>query len=388
MPLVTQRLHLPGLRLAQQQKVYMLRKTKIKNPKGKMKTRSWEKIAKIAVNLKGKRPNWKLCSEVFKRLSTTTGHVAYKYANCGRKSTLTPALRQWLISRLLALRTKCVCTSTTLQRELAQTQKVKIHASAIRKFLSAEGYKWLLRIKTPKYSEDVKAERRAFARRVLALTPAQMKAEVRCCLDGVVFVIPPKNVVSRENFCRGQDTHIWRKPGEGASPELAGHDNYPKQAPPDRCIPLWGGAGPGGFAPVFWHATRKITSEQWAEVVRDGKLPEALRSVNLGKTRGPWGMLCDNETFLRARPSRVAHERKNITIWEIPAKSPDLNPVEKFWAWTRVYLRNMDMKDLVAKRQQQAECSTCSASCGSLKAVRPCRWRGTASVGFGRSPGK
>jgi hypothetical protein len=177
-----------------------------------------------------------------------------------------------------------------------------------------------------------------------------MKAELNCCLDGVVFVMPPKSVVSRENFCRGQETHIWRKPGEGASPELAGHDNYPKQAPPDRCIPLWGGAGPGGFAPVLWHATRKITSEQWAEVVRDGTLVEAIRSVNPGKTRGPWGMLCDNETFLRARPSRVAHERKNITLWKIPAKSPDLNPVEKFWAWTRVSLRNMDLKDLVAKR--------------------------------------
>jgi transposase len=161
MPVVTQRVHPAGLSLAQQQKVYMFRKTKIKNQKGKMKPLSWEKIAKKVINLKGKSPSWKWCSDVFKRLNTRTGHVAYKYANCGRKSTLTPALRQWLISRLLALRTACVCTSTTLQRELAQTKKVKIDRSAIRKVLAAEGYKWLPRIKKPKYSDEVKADRDA-----------------------------------------------------------------------------------------------------------------------------------------------------------------------------------------------------------------------------------
>ena len=32
------------------------------------------------------------------------------------------------------------------------------------------------------------------------------------------------------------------------------------------------------------------------------------------------------------------------------AKSPDLNPVERFWAWLRKKLRRMDLADANAKR--------------------------------------
>ena len=35
---------------------------------------------------------------------------------------------------------------------------------------------------------------------------------------------------------------------------------------------------------------------------------------------------------------------------KLPAKSPDLNPVEKFWGWLRRMLRNADLLDLKNKR--------------------------------------
>ena len=35
---------------------------------------------------------------------------------------------------------------------------------------------------------------------------------------------------------------------------------------------------------------------------------------------------------------------------QVPAKSPDLNPIEKFWAWMRKQLRTLDMADLKAGR--------------------------------------
>jgi hypothetical protein len=40
-----------------------------------------------------------------------------------------------------------------------------------------------------------------------------------------------------------------------------------------------------------------------------------------------------------------------VTLWKIPAKSPDLNPVERFWAWLRKKLRSMDLADAMAKRR-------------------------------------
>ena len=37
-------------------------------------------------------------------------------------------------------------------------------------------------------------------------------------------------------------------------------------------------------------------------------------------------------------------------MWKMPPKSPDLNPVERFWAWLRTKLRRMDLADAVDKR--------------------------------------
>jgi hypothetical protein len=39
-----------------------------------------------------------------------------------------------------------------------------------------------------------------------------------------------------------------------------------------------------------------------------------------------------------------------VILWKIPAKSPDFNPVEKFWAWLRKKLRSMDLAVAIAKR--------------------------------------
>ena len=66
------------------------------------------------------------------------------------------------------------------------------------------------------------------------------------------------------------------------------------------------------------------------------------------RARGPWRVLCDNESFLKK--CAAAHRRVNVHLWHIPPRSPDLNPVEKFWSWLRRQLRMRDLADLRAKR--------------------------------------
>ena len=66
---------------------------------------------------------------------------------------------------------------------------------------------------------------------------------------------------------------------------------------------------------------------------------------------GPWTILCDGESFLRAKVSMAAYRAKKITLWAVPPKSPDLNPVELFWGWLRRKLRHMDLADLHQKRR-------------------------------------
>ena len=85
-------------------------------------------------------------------------------------------------------------------------------------------------------------------------------------------------------------------------------------------------------------------------MVKKGAFQEALQSVNPGRVAGPWKVICDNESFLRASVSNAAHKKFKVHLIKIPAKSPDLNPVERFWSWLRRTLRAMDLQDLVKKR--------------------------------------
>ena len=61
--------------------------------------------------------------------------------------------------------------------------------------------------------------------------------------------------------------------------------------------------------------------------------------------------LCDNESFLKADAVARAHASKHIELLHIPARSPDLNPVERFWGWLRKRLRAMDLADLKEGRK-------------------------------------
>ena len=54
--------------------------------------------------------------------------------------------------------------------------------------------------------------------------------------------------------------------------------------------------------------------------------------------------------FLTSKEAKKAYADKGIVLWQIPARSPDLNPIEKFWRWLRRELRRRDLEDWNAKR--------------------------------------
>ena len=71
-----------------------------------------------------------------------------------------------------------------------------------------------------------------------------------------------------------------------------------------------------------------------------------MRFLNPQRKTGPWTILCDGEALLRAKGSLVAYRSKRIVLWAVPAKGPELNPVEMFWGWLRQKLRTLDLHDL------------------------------------------
>ena len=343
MPLVSEQVHPLSLDFANQRKAYLLRAV------GK---ESFTSIAGKVVNLQGRRPSKDVVRRVCLHFSAKKGRRQFKYNRCGRKPwKLTEDVQSFLIRRLLAQRRSMICTSTTLQRELAKAKGITLETSTIRRFLTKKGYRWLPRAQKHKHDKKGKQARLKFAKSVVALSAAALREKLSFAMDGVVLGMPPSDPCGRLNFCRYGDSHMWRKPCEAASPELAGASTYGKQVPPERAVPMWAGISEGGFAIVLIHPRKKVTSEEWASAVRSGKLRDAIRSLRPIQRTGPWSVLCDNESFLRAPASRAAHDRCGVTLWGLPPKSPDLNPIEKFWSWLRRHLRILDLADLKKKKR-------------------------------------
>ena len=295
-----------------------------------------------------------------------------KYDRCGRKPwKMTKEVQQFLVRRLLARRSCEIVTSVSLQADLAKEMQVTVEDSTIRKFLWTRGYQWLPRSQKRRYDTDEKKARVAFAKAALRLSKKDLRAKLNMSMDGVVLSMPPGKATDRFNYCWGGATHMWRKKAEANVPALAGADDYDKQVPLSRSIPLWGGVSQDGFAAVLWHPdSKKTNKEDWSQAVRDGKLTAALRALNPKKKRGPWTILCDNEGVLRANISMEAYRAKGIGLWSVPPKSPDLNPVEMFWGWLRKKLRSMDLEDLRKKRQPLGKTAYAARVKGVLKSAK------------------
>jgi hypothetical protein len=141
-----------------------------------------------------------------------------------------------------------------------------------------------------------------------------LRERLSLAMDGVVFGLPPKDPTARWNHCHIGDTHVWRKAKEGAYSELAGGSSYANQFAASRTVPLWGGVSEGGFALVLAHPSRKLTSDEWATAVRQGRLVKAIKSLKPTRTRGPWQVLCDNEAYgcgeYRARVMNTSTEQR------------------------------------------------------------------------------
>ena len=152
------------------------------------------------------------------------------------------------------------------------------------------------------------------------------------------------------NFFRHGENQMWRKPCESFSPKLSGDTEYGNQVPLERAVPMWGGCSADGFSVISYHAKKKLNAEEWAKAVTRGVLVTAIKALKLGLMNGTWHVLCYSESFLRAAVSSAAQRNAKVMLWKMPAKSPDLNSVKRFWSWLRKKLRAVDLQGAVAKR--------------------------------------
>ena len=312
---------------------------------------AFKKIALLVRNRKGKKTTEDVVRRVFKRFNSKKGRVQYKYAKCGRQPwKITKAVGTYLIKQLRKERRRAICTSTSLQADLSKDLKVQLSSSSIRKYLSSKGYHWKPRCQKRKYDKEARAQRETFVIKYDNKGQKAIHEEISCAMDGVIVTVPPADELDRENYCWHGVTHMWRKDGEAASPELAGDDPYAQQVPLGRAIPLWGAISAKGFEVITIHKTKKLNTDEWVQVLKAGKFIQAVRKLKASTGRAPWKVLCDNESFLEAKLCRAEYKKKHLSLIHIPSKSPDLNPIESFWGWMRAQLRRRDLQDLRAGR--------------------------------------
>ena len=344
MPLVSEMVHPRGFSFAVQ-RLIALRRT--------VHHETWETIAgnKKVKTLAGTKPRPRHVANTFRKFNPRLGRRPYKYRKCGKKpEKVTKKVEGYLVRKVRELRSKTACTSTVLQTHLSRDMGVKLSPQWIRKVLHKKGYKWLPRRQKRKYNVAQRKARIAFAQMIMALSWRALREKLSFAMDGVVLAMPPADATERLNFCKHGEDYMWRKVSESFSPKLSGGDDYGNQVPMARAVPMWGGCSSGGFAIVAFHATKKMNQGEWSRVVARGALVNAIKAVQPVKPDGPWTVLSDNESFLRAKVCNAAHKAARVKLLKIPARSPDLNPVERFWAWLRKKLRALDLKDAVECR--------------------------------------
>ena len=344
MPVISETVHPRGLSFAMQRKVVVLRDSK---------HMTWPEIREEVRNLQNKKPGLRTLGVYYRSFSRRDGRVRSKYGKCGLKKPykVTPRVQSLVIKTLRRLRAKTDCTLAMLQRAVARAEGTKVSRSWIAKIVAKKGYRWLPKRQKRLYTRKAKAARVAFAKKALALGAAGLRKRLALAMDGVILALPPADPTARANFCKEGPRSMWRKPSEALAPNLAGADGYGKQVPLARAIPMWGGCSSKGFAPLLFHKTKKVSIAQWKRAVDKGAVTKALKELRSHKHNGRWLVLCDNESFLRSAAVNAAHKKVGVTLWKIPPKSPDLNPVERFWSWLRKKLRAMDLAEAAKKRK-------------------------------------
>ena len=91
--------------------------------------------------------------------------------------------------------------------------------------------------------------------------------------------------------------------------------------------------------------------DERAGLVRGSAPGGLLRKLKPKTTTRPWRVLSDGEMFLHSEEAETASVARSISLWEIPAHSPDRIPTEKFWSWLRRELKRLDARDPQQKRR-------------------------------------
>ena len=125
---------------------------------------------------------------------------------------------------------------------------------------------------------------------------------------------------------------IWRKPG-----------TYPPQTfyPRDvkqMSVMIWGGIGPKGYRTKLLYFDKHINSDKYIQSLQTNKIFDDIKA----KFGDLWVWQQDNAPSHRSQKT-INYLQYNIPyLFDWPAKSPDLMPIEQIWNYLKVKIRGKE----------------------------------------------
>ena len=210
------------------------------------------------------------------------------------------------------------------------------------RILNEAGYKKLAPRKKGLLSNKDRRIRKKFAREALKLYDDEFWSnDVAFYLDGVSFVhkFNPFIEASRP---RGR---VWRKPSEGLRYTTTGSKDLPGGRRVHFMVAITNNQGV-----ILAEPYEKMTGEYFADFVRR-KLPRAFIDARIGsrKFRAAKLFVMDNDPSQNSKAAREAIDEIRATLVKIPARSPDLNPIENIFHNVKRELHHQALDNRIKK---------------------------------------
>ena len=210
----------------------------------------------------------------------------------------------------------------------------------IRRCLNKHGYKYCQSRKKGLLSDKDKTIRTKYAREHLKLSPEFWTSDLGFYLDGVGFAFKPNPA----GEARIVSSMTWRRPNEGVAITTKGR----KEGSGGKMANFFVGISYRTGVVMCHHHDWKITGANFATHIVNEQFPAAFQKSG---SAPPHRFLQDGCPKQNAKVSREAWERKNYIMVKIPARSPDLNPIENFFHLVRKKLKADAIEQNITKEK-------------------------------------
>ena len=252
--------------------------------------------------------------------------------NKGRPKKLNVRDERNIIRALKTLRKSTAKFSARKIQEEANLQNVSI--KTIRRVLHKHGYKYLQSRKKGLMSQADKSKRLAFARKAKGFPSGFWKDTIKFYLDGVGFA----HKMNPSSEARAAASMAWRKPSEGLERSTKGK----KEGSGGKMVNVFVAIAHGHGVVLCKQYPWTVTGERFAAFVSNC-FPATFEKCGLQ----PQGQLFlqDGDPRQTSKAARRAWESLGCEMFSIPARSPDLNPIENIFH----LIRNKLKEDAIEK---------------------------------------